>query len=182
MNDIISYGRDREPRWRRWRLAVVTACVTVALAAAFIWSLPGLRHHGGPARPGALGPSPAVHQDGSGAVPDPLPTRPALMTGQPLPRAASLRLLLGGRRPAWLLVPSGRAEPISGLPGRGNGYQLFPIAGGWTAQQFPPGTAVCGNCAPPRCRFTTSQAGHRPRAVSAPPTSPRRPRPRARCG
>jgi hypothetical protein len=149
VNDIISYGRDREPRWRRWRLAVVAACVTVALAAAFIWSLPGLRHHGGQARPGALGPSPAAQQDGSDAVPDPLPTRPALMTGQPLPRAASLRLLLGGQRPAWLLVPSGRTEPISGLPGRGNGYQLFPIAGGWTAQQFPPGTAVCGNCAPP---------------------------------
>lgn len=152
VNDIISHGRDREPRWRRRRgrqLAVVAACITVALAAAFFWYLPGLRHHGGQARPGVPGPSPAAQQDGApAAVPDPLPTRPALMTGQSLPRTASLRLLLGGQSPAWLLVPSGRIEPIRGLPGQGNGYQLFPVAGGWTAQRFPASTADCENCAP----------------------------------
>lgn len=152
VNDIISYGRSRDPRrprWGRWRrLAVVAACTTVALAAVFIWYLPGLRHHGRQASPGALGPSLAMQGDGSNGVPDPLPTRPALMTGHPLPPGASLRLLLGGQRPAWLLVPSGGREPIGGLPGRGNGYQLFPIAGGWTAQQFSSGALGCGSCAP----------------------------------
>lgn len=148
VSDIISYGRDREPRWR-WRrqLAVAVACVAVVLVAAFIWYLPGLHQHGGQARPGALGSSPATQGDGLNAGPDPLPTRPALMTGQPLPRAVGLRLLLGGQSPAWLLVPSGRTEPIRGLPGRDIGYQLLRIAGGWAAQQFPLGTAGCENCA-----------------------------------
>jgi len=148
VSDIISYGKDRGPRWRSRRLAVVAGCVTVALAAAFIWYLPGLHHHGGQARPGALGPSPAAQGDGLNTGPGPLPTRPPLMTGQPLPHAASLRLLLGGQSPAWLLVPSGRTEPIRGLPGRDIGYQFVRIAGGWAAQQFPPGTAGCENCAP----------------------------------
>jgi hypothetical protein len=71
------------------------------------------------------------------------------MTGQPLPRDASLRLLLGGHGPAWLSVATGRTEPIRGLPpGGGNGYQFIRIAGGWTAQPFPVGDAGCANCAP----------------------------------
>jgi hypothetical protein len=72
------------------------------------------------------------------------------MTGQPLPRAASVRLMLGGQQPApaWLLVPSGRTEPIRGLSGHGSSYQVLPIAGGWTAQPFPPGNPACSNCAP----------------------------------
>jgi hypothetical protein len=78
VDDIISYGRDREPRWRRWRqLAVVAACITAALPAAFIWYLPGLRH-----------------------------------------------------------------------PGRGNDYQLVPIAGGWAAQPSPAYTLGTVGCAP----------------------------------
>jgi hypothetical protein len=71
------------------------------------------------------------------------------MTGQPLPRSASLWLLLGGQRPAWLSVSDGRTEPITGLPGTSNGYQLFRIVGGWAAQPFPSGNASCGTCAPP---------------------------------
>jgi hypothetical protein len=70
------------------------------------------------------------------------------MTGQPLPRDASLWLLLAGHSPAWLSVPAGRAEPIRGLPRSGNGYQLIRIAGGWTAQPFPAGDTGCGSCAP----------------------------------
>jgi len=70
------------------------------------------------------------------------------MTGQPLPRDASLWLLLGGHRPAWLSVATGRTEPIRGLPRRGNGYQLIRIAGGWAALPFPGGNASCANCAP----------------------------------
>ncbi|MGH3168271.1 MAG: hypothetical protein ACRDN0_20605, partial [Trebonia sp.] len=48
---------------------------------------------------------------------------------------------------AWLLVSSGRTEPIGGLPGRGNGYQLMSIGSGWAAQPNPPG-AACASCAP----------------------------------
>jgi hypothetical protein len=69
------------------------------------------------------------------------------MTGQPLPRDASMWLLLGGGGPAWLSVATGRTEPIRGLPPSGNGYQLIRVAGGWAALPFPPGD--CGNCAPP---------------------------------
>jgi hypothetical protein len=153
VDDIISYGKDREPRWARWwqrwrRLVVVAGCVIVALAAVSIWYLPNSRHHGGQASPATLRPSPAVQANDSDAGPDPLPITPALMTGQPLPPSASLRLLLGGQSPAWLLLPSGEKEQIGDLPARGNGYQLFAIAGGWIAQQFPPGTLGCDNCAP----------------------------------
>ncbi len=81
-------------------------------------------------------------------APPSLPIKPAQMTGQPLPRDASLWLLLGGYRPAWLSVASGRTEPIRGLPRRGNGYQLIRVAGGWAAQPFPGNDANCANCAP----------------------------------
>ena len=150
VSDILSYGRDRGPRWRRWQLAVAVVGIAVALAVAFIWYLPGLRQHGTRTRLGAVGPSPAAQgEPGSpAAAPSPLPTKPARMTGQPLPRDASLRLLLGGHGPAWLSVATGRTEPIRGLPGGGNGYQFIRIAGGWTAQPFPVGDAGCANCAP----------------------------------
>jgi hypothetical protein len=147
VNDTISYGRDREPRWPRWRrLAVVAACITAGLVAAFIWYLPGVRHGGQP-RAGALGRSVVAQGHGPAvAAPSQLATRPALMTGQPLPPAAGLRLLLGGQRPAWLIVATGRAEPIRGLPGRGDSYQLVRIAGGWAALPFPP-VVGCTSCA-----------------------------------
>jgi len=70
------------------------------------------------------------------------------MTGQPLPRAASVWLLLGGHNPAWLFAATGRTQPIRGLPRRGNSYQLIRIAGGWAAQPFPVSNASCANCAP----------------------------------
>ena len=150
VSDIISYGRDREPRWRRWQLAAAAVGIAVALAAAFLWYLPGLRQHGARSRPGAVRSSPAAQgRPGSAAVaPSPLPAKPARMTGQPLPRDASLWLLLAGHSPAWLSVPTGRTEPIRGLPRSGNGYQLIRIAGGWTAQPFPAGDTSCDTCAP----------------------------------
>ena len=150
VSDILSYGRDRGPRWRRWQLAVAVAGIAVALAVAFFWYLPGLRQHGARTRPGAVGSSPAAQgEPGSpAAAPSPLPTKPARMTGQPLPRDATLWLLLGGHGPAWLSVATGRTEPIRGLPGGGNGYQFIRIAGGWAAQPFPVGDVGCDNCAP----------------------------------
>jgi hypothetical protein len=164
VSDMLDYGRDREPRWRpgwpwggngrRWRwLAIIGACLVVVIAAAVVWSVPGLRHHGGHPRPGAQGPvaggppSGEVAQGGP-AVDSPPPTRPALMTGQSLPPAAGLRLLLGGQSPAWLAVAADRTERIRGLPRSGTDYQLIRIAGGWAAQLFPPDTTGCDSCAP----------------------------------
>jgi hypothetical protein len=129
-------------------MTVAATSVIVVLGAALIWYLPGSRQHGAPAGAGAAGSGTVAVGDGSATEPDPLPTRPALMTGQPLPRAASVRLLLGGEQPAWLQVPSGRTEPIRGLPGHGSAYQFLPIAGGWIAEPFAPGNASCGSCAP----------------------------------
>lgn len=70
------------------------------------------------------------------------------MTGQPLPRATGLRLLLGGSDPGWLQVPAGQTQPIRGLPG-GASYQLIRVAGGWVAQPFPSGSDGCVDCGPP---------------------------------
>jgi hypothetical protein len=149
VSDILSFGRDREPRRRRWLLAVAAAGIAVALAAAFIWHLPGQRQHSGRPRPSPAGPSPALGEaDSPAAAPPALTTKPTRMTGQPLPRDASVWLLLGGHRPAWLSVATGRIEPIRGLPLRGNGYQFIRIAGGWVAQPFPVGDAGCATCAP----------------------------------
>lgn len=58
MSDILSFGRDREPRRRRprwwwWWLAAAATGLAVALAAVFGWYLPGQRQHGAQSRPGA---------------------------------------------------------------------------------------------------------------------------------
>src|SRR5262245_51983826 len=59
VSDILSFGRDREPRWRwrRWQLAAAAVGIAVALATVFIWYRPGLRQHDAQTRPSALGPS-----------------------------------------------------------------------------------------------------------------------------
>ena len=69
------------------------------------------------------------------------------MIGRPLPRDSGLRLALGGGRPAWLWVNTGRTEPIRGLPRRDNGYQLIRVADGWAALPFPGNSLPCANCA-----------------------------------
>ena len=143
MSDILSYGRDREPRWRWWRLAVAAVGIVVALAAAFIWYLPGLRQHGAHTRPGAAGPSPAAQgESGSpAAAPSPLPTEPARMTGQPLPRDTSLWLPLGGHGPAWLSVATGRTEPIRACPRAALAISSSAWEAAGAAQPFPAGDA-----------------------------------------
>ena len=127
--------REARRRQRRRWLAAGVAMVTVVAGAAAV-----IAGSGAGSRPRPPG-SPT-------AAPSPLPTKPARMTGQPLPRDASVWLLLGGHSPAWLSVPTGRTEPIRGLPPSGNGYQLIRIAGGWAAQPFPVGNVGCDSCAP----------------------------------
>lgn len=148
MSDILDYGRDREPRWRRWRLAGAVIGVAAAIAA-FVWYLPGVRQHSAQPRPSAASPS-RTAREGPGslaAAPSALSTEPALMTGQSLPRDAGLWLMLGGQNPAWLSVPAGQTEPIHGLPTPGKSYELIRIAGGWAARPFPANQAGCDYCA-----------------------------------
>jgi hypothetical protein len=99
-------------------------------------------HRAGPA---SAVTSPAAPGNGGLGMP---PRKPARMAGQPLPRGADLRLMLGGQKPAWLWVTTGRTEPIRGLPRRDNGYQLIRVAGGWAALPFPGNGVSCDNCAP----------------------------------
>src|SRR5262249_3995584 len=108
------------------------------------------RQHGARTSPGAAGSTSAEQGESGPPVPAPpsLPIKPVQMTGQPLPHDASLRLLLGGYRPAWLSVTTGRTEPIRGLPRPGNGYQPTRLPGGRPPHPFPGNPPNCANCAP----------------------------------
>ena len=129
-------GWPRPPAWV-WAIAAVA---TVAVLAGVIVARTGPHR----ATPTSAVTSPAA-VSGNGAFRP--PHKPARMAGQPLPREAGVRLMLGGMRPAWLWPSTGKTEPIRGLPRRGNGYQLIRVASGWAALPFP-GNASCDNCAP----------------------------------
>ena len=131
-------GWPRPPPWV-WAIAAVA---TVAVLAGVIVARTGPHR----ATPTSAVTSPAA-ASGNGAFRMP-PHKPARMAGQPLPRGAGVRLMLGGRRPAWLWAASGKTEPIRGLPRHGNGYQLISVAGGWAALPFPGNGVSCNNCAP----------------------------------
>jgi hypothetical protein len=138
VSDTVEFGGwPRPPRWV-WAIAGVA---TVAVLAGVIVARTG-PHRAAPAS-AVTAPAAAGHGD----VRTP-PRKPARMAGQPLPRDAGLSVVLGGRRPAWLSVPSGRTEPIGGLPRRGHGYQLIRVAGGWAALPFPGNSVSCADCAP----------------------------------
>jgi hypothetical protein len=131
-------GWPRPPRWV-WVIAGVAA---VAVLAGVVVARTGPYR----AAPASAVTTPAVAGNGGPRM----PRKPARMTGRPLPRGAGLRLVLGGRRPAWLWVPAGRAEPVRGLPGPNHSYQLIRVAGGWAALRFPGSGVWCGDtCAPP---------------------------------
>jgi hypothetical protein len=137
VSDTVEFGGwPRPPRWV-WAIAGVA---TVAVLAGVVAARTG-PHRAGPA---SAVTSPASPSNGGFGM----PRKPARMAGRPLPRGAGLRLVLGGQKPAWLWVTTGRAEPIRGLPRRDNGYQLIRIAGGWAALPFPGNGVSCGNCAP----------------------------------
>jgi hypothetical protein len=137
VSDTVEFGGwPRPPRWV-WAIAGVA---TVAVLAGVVAPRTG-PHRAGPA---SAVTSPASPSNGDFRM----PRKPARMAGLPLPRGAGLRLVLGGQKPAWLWVTTGRAEPIRGLPRRDNGYQLIRIADGWAALPFPGNGVSCGNCAP----------------------------------
>jgi hypothetical protein len=137
VSDTVEFGGwPRPPRWV-WAIAGVAA---VAVLVGLVVARTG-PHRAAPASavsPAALG---------NGGLQ--MPRTPARMVGRPVPRDAGLRLVLGGRRPAWLWVATGRTEPIRGLPRRDSGYQLIRVADGWAALPFPGNGVSCGNCAPP---------------------------------
>ena len=143
MSETVEFGGwPRPPRWV-WVIAGVAA---VAVLAGVIVAHTGSR----PAAPISAATSPAAPGNGGrqpAGLPAP-PRNPARMTGRPLPHDTGLRLALGGRRPAWLWVATGRTEPIGGLPRRDNGYQLIRVTGGWAAMPFPSSNGPCINCAP----------------------------------
>jgi hypothetical protein len=127
VSDTVEFGGwPRPPRWV-WAIAGVAVAVLAGVVVA----------RTGPHRatPASAVTSPAAPGNGGLRMP---PHKPARMLGRLLPRDVGLRLVLGGRRPAWLWVTTGRAEPIRGLPRRANGYQLIRMAGGWAALPFPP--------------------------------------------
>src|SRR5712691_11672817 len=106
MSDTVeSRGWPRPPRWV-WAVAGVAM---VAVLAGVVVARTG--PHRGAATPAVTSPAAA----GNGGL-RMSPRKPARMVGRPLPRDAGLRLVLGGRRPAWLWVTTGRTEPIRGLP------------------------------------------------------------------
>lgn len=131
-------GWPRPPRWV-WALAAVA---TVAVLAGVVVARTGL-HRATPTS-GVTSPATTAGNDGI-RMP---PRKPARMAGQPLPREAGLRLMLGGQRPAWLWVTTGKTEPIRGLPRRDHGYQLIRVTSGWAALPFPGNGIACDNCAP----------------------------------
>ena len=142
MSDTVEFGGwPRPPRWV-WAIAGVAAAAALAgVIVARTGSHPATRASAvtSPGAPSGGGRQPV-------GLPMP-PRNPARMIGRPLPRDSGLRLALGGGRPAWLWVNTGRTEPIRGLPRRDNGYQLIRVAGGWAALPFPGDSLPCANCA-----------------------------------
>jgi hypothetical protein len=143
VSDIIGQGGERPRRRKRSGLAV--AAVLLLAAGLVVAHLP--RHRpapaAAPARPAATR-APAASLPAAG-----LAAEPDGVAGQTLPVAASLRLPVGGRRPAWFWPATGRTESIAGLPPDGSGYEFTGIQGGWAVQAGAAVVRGCGACAGP---------------------------------
>jgi len=141
MPDILSQGRDRDPRpWPR-RLAAVGALVLAAiLVTLYVTGHARSPAHTASATPTAPAPldTPAL-ASGAGAAPDGV-------TGPTLPWGSSVALPLSGDEPSWLWPASGRTRPIGGLPAAGAGYQFTRISGGWAVQVDLAGSTACSYC------------------------------------
>ena len=131
MSDILSQGRDREPR--PWRGRLILLAVVVALVAGLILAhLPGHR-------------TARSHQP-----PAPVAAGPDGITGPTLPWAASVRLPVAAEHPALLSPAAGRLQLIGGLPANRAGYQFTRVGGGWAIQAVAERAvprAVCDACA-----------------------------------
>jgi hypothetical protein len=141
MPDILSQGRDRDPRpWPR-RLAVAGALVLAAVLATLYVTghgrSPAHTASATPTAPAPLGtPAPA---SGAGDGPDGV-------TGPTLPWGSGVALPLSGDEPSWLWPASGRTRPIGGLPAAAAGYQFTRISGGWAVQVDLAGSTACSYC------------------------------------
>ena len=100
MSNTVEFGGwPHPPRWV-WAIAGVAA---VAVLAGVVVARTG-PHRAGPA---SAVTAPAAAGNGGLRMP---PHTPARMVGRPLPRDAGLQLVLGGARPAWLWVSTGRTR------------------------------------------------------------------------
>lgn len=109
-SDEIGYGDDATSRWpRHWLIA---ATVIAVLAAALGWRQRDARP------PTAVAGTPVTAPPTAPAVmPTPSPTpQPPTFEGPLLQDGLGAQVVLGGRRPAVVDLPSGRSTPITGLP------------------------------------------------------------------
>src|ERR1700733_1807370 len=135
MEDILSQGRDREPRrWPR-RLAAIGAVSVVAVASIVYLSL-GHRPH----FPAATPPTPVT----TSAV-----AEPDGIAGPALPWAGGLRLPVAGTQPTWFSPATGGSAPIGSLPADSAGYHFTRASGGWVVQASSAGVTGCGDCTVP---------------------------------
>jgi hypothetical protein len=146
VDDIIGQGDDREPSsWPR-RLAVIGTVILAAVGGVVYLTLPRHQHP-----PAAARPAPAI------VSPAPVPVNLALpappgpdgILGHTVPWDTSLRIPVGGSRPAWFSPATGASEPIDGLPADSAGYQFTRVDGGWAVQADAIAKAACGDCAGP---------------------------------
>jgi hypothetical protein len=141
MPDILSQGRDRDPRpWPR-RLVAVGA---VVLAAALI-TLYATGHARSPAHTASATPS-APAPLATGALASGAGDAPDGVTGPTLRWGSTVALPLSGDEPSWLWPATGRTRPIGGLPASGAGYQFTRISGGWAVQVDLAGSTACSYC------------------------------------
>jgi hypothetical protein len=147
LDDILSHGRDREPRPWPGRLAMIAALIVVLAGGALYLGVP--RHSRAPEAthqaPATRGPA----QGPASSAALSLPLGPDGITGQTLAWDRNLRLPVAGQQPVWFSPASGRFEPIAGLPADGSGYQFIRIVGGWAVLAGPAWWTECGSCAPP---------------------------------
>ena len=140
MPDILGQGEERRPHpWARRLVAIAALLLVAALIAAHLPRHAHATRAAAPRRPSATLPATGV-----AAVPDGV-------SGRTLPWDSSVRLPVGGPRPAWFWPATGRREAIGGLPPDGSGYQFTSIAGGWAIQAGPGAQPGCSGCVgPPR--------------------------------
>jgi hypothetical protein len=164
VDDIISQGEDPGSRgpWRR-RLTI-GAIVVVVLALLVVQHLPRSGQHRPRHAPQSTGSGPAATRPGAGSIPAFRPARPDGITGKSASWAASLRLPVGGVRPAWLWPATGRMQPIGGLSAQSD-YVFTRVPGGWAVQPAAAASPSCAGC--PSRPLPVYYLGDRAQSVTA---------------